>query len=413
MGEQQVTNLRWAAVLSAALTAALNSTAWADDPVVVEGLVWFDRNANGVVDEGEPPLANGRAVRVFNGATKEFIGEFGTDATGRYRASVPDVPLAIYNHNTDVYRATTKSSFFPKEGGGTFDFGIRGATVWGHSFWDVNQDGVKQDDERALPQPGTGEPYSLDGRLAEHPGLDGIQRIHDVPDGEHTFSPGKPGAAESLILSEPLNDHDLDWRQPSRKVLVAGGHDVRLDARYFAAEYDPALGPLGVTPDRDTYAVGDVLEVVVPLHNRGNAPVRIGLQATSRFEVVRVDGAVEPWLGIWQTREHVPAGERVDVTVTLKLTEPVHEVRFRAVIAESDVDTANNESFVEFTMAGAPTTTTTTTVPTTTTAAPVVVAGNDGGLAETGASPGMFLITGGLLVGGGALTYLAARRRRA
>ncbi|MEU6150959.1 hypothetical protein ABZ816_13250 [Actinosynnema sp. NPDC047251] len=415
-------NARWAAGCAAALAVLLPGLAQAqDDTTSITGLVWFDRNENGVVDAGEPPLANGRAVRVFNAATKEFIGEFGTDGTGRYRADLPDVPLAIYNHNTDVYRATTTSSFFPEEAGGTFDFGIKGATVWGYSFWDVDGDGVKQDGERALPQPGTGRTYAVSGPVtltADHPGPDGVQRVHDVPDGEFTFSPGTPGAAENLLLVDPTTGHDVP---ADRRITVAGGQDVRVDARYFEAVHDAAAGPLTVTPDGPA-RVGDLLEVVVPLENRGTVPVRIGLAPVSRLAVSGVVGAV-PWQGVWRTADAVPAGGRVEVTVTVKLTEPLDEVRFRVVTEEPDADRANDESAAKVvvitptttptTPPPATTTPTTTTAGTTTTSATAVVVPSPGGLAGTGASPGPFLLIGGLLVGGGGVAWFAARRRRA
>ncbi|MEU4801637.1 hypothetical protein [Actinosynnema sp. NPDC023587] len=319
------------------LAVVLPGSAQAREPgpagtVPVTGVVWFDRNANGVVDEGEPPLANGRAVRVFNGVTKEFIGEFGTDGTGRYRADVPGIPPAIYNHNTDVYRATTAPS----------------------------------------------------------------------------FSPGTPGASEHLLLVDPETGHDV---RAFREITVAGGQDVRVDARYFEAVHDAAAGPLVVTPDGPA-RLGDVLDVVVPLENRGNAPLRIGLEPVSRLEVTGVAGAV-PWRGIWRTADDVPAGGRVAATVTVRLSEPLDELRFRVVVEEPDRDRGNDESAARIVVVVPPTSATSatstsaprgtwsTTAATTGTTGMTGVVPAEGGLAGTGAAPGLVTLIGGLLVGGG------------
>jgi hypothetical protein len=86
-GEFQVRSLtgRFAAILAAVGVAALASplAVAEENTVTVEGLVWFDRDADGVVDVGEPPLANGRGVSVYNASTKELIERFGT----RHRAA--------------------------------------------------------------------------------------------------------------------------------------------------------------------------------------------------------------------------------------------------------------------------------------------------------------------------------------
>ncbi|MBP2339786.1 hypothetical protein JOF41_005964 [Saccharothrix coeruleofusca] len=414
--------LRRVAGLTAVLVVVGSGTAVAQDGATIEGLVWFDRNGNGRVDEGEPPLANGRGVRVFQG--KQFIGEYGTDANGRYRATgLPASGLTIFSHNTDVYAATTESALYDK-GAGAYDFGVRGGTVTGLAYVDANRDGVKQDGERPLQAP-----HRLGDRTATT--TDGGYRVEDVPEGEHAFQ-----AADLRRLSL-VDSPELDWSTGAGKVFVGKGGEVRLDTRYFEPRGDFAVGPLVVTPAKDVYALNDEVEVVVTLTNKGDAPDSTSfVMASLAARLVSASDQVTityPELGgEFELKQRLAPGASVDVRLRYALDQADIE-SFHVIVrlgAFGDVNFADNVSVrpisVRVPSSTAPSTTTTaaptsttgpsTTAAPTTSTTPAAVAGggrNSTGLARTGAAPLPFLVIGGLLLGGGVLTYLAARRRRA
>lgn len=417
--------LRRVAGLTAVLVVAGTGTAAAQDGATVEGLVWFDRNANGKVDEGEPPLANGRGVRVFQG--KQFIGEYGTDANGRYRATgLPAGGLTIFSHNTDVYAATTDSAFYDK-GAGTYDFGIRGGTVTGLAYVDANRDGVKQGGEEAL------RPAHEVGGTVATTSADGTYRVEDVPEGEHTFQAADLRRPGRLSL---VDSPELDWNTGAKRLFVGKGAEVRLDTRYFKPRGDFAVGELAVEPAEDVHALGDEVELVVPITNRGEAPesssfVMVDLDArfVSASDNVTVD---TPELGNeFHLKERLAPGAGVEVRLRYALDRA--EIKSFHVFSRpgeyfGDEDFGNNNSIRPISVSGPSTSVppTTTTAPTSSTTAPTtatstttttpapVAGGRQGtGLAGTGAAPLPFLVVGGLLLGGGVLTYLAARRRRA
>jgi hypothetical protein len=427
---------RVAAVLTAVSAVALTSplAVAQEDTVTLEGLVWFDRNANGVVDAGEPPLANGRAVRVFNG--KEFIGEYGTDANGRYKVEgLPNTQLSIYNHNTDIYEATTTSSFFP-HGGGTFDFGIRGGTVQAFSYVDFNLDGVKSAYEEEVPgdQPlrltyygliSGGEPDKGVVMPAPTRGANGEFTFSDVPLGEHVL--GADNRWPDLKLAPPLVDHDIDPVTRQKAIVVREAETTRVDARYTYPDADFVAGAAKLVPGKDGYRPGDEVELVVPITNKGEAadkPSFLLLGAVPRVVSTSANVvAVGP--AEFALRDLMAVDETVEVRVKFVLDDPEVE-QFHlfidpvSALNHRDVDRKNNHAIVPVTYLPAeptttpPTGTTTTTAPPTptTTSTAVIVAGGRG-LANTGAAPLPFLGIGVLLlIGGGALTFLAARRRR-
>ncbi|WP_141979963.1 hypothetical protein [Saccharothrix saharensis] len=402
----------------------------AENTVTIEGLVWFDRDADGVVDAGEPPLADGLGVSVFDARTKALIGEYGTDASGRYRAEgLPDVPLAIYNYNTEFYQATTPSTVNPHSGGGTLDFGFRGGTVRGFSFDDANRDGVRQTHEADVPG---GPTVRLEHPKTKVPpatrGVRGEYEFTDVPVGVHTSVVAD--TVPEMKVAAPVSEHDVDPATRRKDIVVRAGETTRVDVRYTHLDADFVAGAPRLEPAEDAYRPGDVVTLVVPVTNRGEArdnPEMVVFGSTPEFvgaaDHVRVITPGQEF----SLRDPIAVGETVDVRLTYRLGDPAFDrfhllIRPVSVLGHKETNFADNHAIVplKYTTGEQPTTTTppTTTAPTpttsTTTTAPAVVRVSSGtsGLARTGAAPLPLLVVGGLLIGGGALAFLAARGRR-
>ncbi|ATE57769.1 hypothetical protein [Actinosynnema pretiosum] len=390
-----------------AVTAVLmllgGGTALAQDGEVLDGLIWFDRNGNGVVDAGEPALASGKGVRVFNAATKEHIGDYGTDANGRYRATgLPaGVPLAIYNANTDRYATTTPSSVF-RTGGATLDFGIRGGVVTGSAFVDADRDGVRDAGEREL-QPA----HRLGGLTAT-----GSYRVEDVPEGDH-----------ELVLAD-LRAQGLLPSAVTAELFVGKGEQVRLDTPYFAPRADLVLGALKLGPDKPgARATGDEVELSFAITNSGEAAdgVRFTVDRPKAKLLSTGEGVVAEGDGFALTAPLEP-GATATARLRYALTDPTI-TGFRVVLAPGtsfgDGDPSDNTAEVALSVTAPPSSTppsTTSTAPGSSTA-PTTTAPPVGGapkqLARTGAAPFWPLVTGlALLVAGLALHHAARTRRR-
>ncbi|NUT53096.1 MAG: hypothetical protein HOV94_38290 [Saccharothrix sp.] len=424
-----------AAVLVAGGVMALANpfAAARENTVVLEGLVWFDRDADGLVDEGEPPLVDGDAVRVYNAATKESLGEYRTGADGRYRAEVPDVPLAFWSLNAGYYESTTKSSYNPVTGGGTFDFGLRGGTVRGFSFQDLDGDGVRQSHEPDVPGAPTVRLFldKVDGEVEVAPPTRGVN-------GEYEFRDTPVGSDLSIVadavperkLAPSASEYDVDPATRRKPIVVRAGETTRVDVRYTYLKSDFQVGTPRLEPARDAYRVGDVVTFVVPLTNRGEAPdnpAMVVFGSTPEFLGANDAVAVVTPGQEFTLRDPIAVGASAEVRLTYRLTDPEFDefhllVRPFSALGHRDDDLKGNHAIVslkytsgEQSTTTTPTTTTTapsSTTTTTTTVAAAPVAGGTNGLASTGVAPAAFLALGLLLVGGGALTFLAARRRR-
>ncbi|MCC8249114.1 hypothetical protein [Saccharothrix luteola] len=396
------------------------------DTVTLEGRVWFDRDADGVVDPGEPPLVNRLPVDVHDATTKAFIGSYYTDADGRYKAEgLPDVPLAVYNRNAGIYEPTTVSTVNPVSGGGTFDFGVRGGTVRGFSFSDLNRDGVRQAREPDVP--GAPTVRLIFGIVDVAPatrGVNGEYEFTDVPIGSDVSIVADN--APELKLAQPLTEHDIDPATRQKKIVVRAGETTRVDVRYTYLDADFVAGTPRLEPAKDAYRVGDVVTLVVPVTNRGEAPDNPEMVVFgSTPEFLRAGDRVTVITPGQEFRLNGPmaVGETVDVRLEYRLDDPGFAqfhllIRPFSALGHRETNFKDNHAIVPLKYATdeQPTTTTTPTPTstTTTTSAPVVVqvAGGSSGLADTGAAPFPMAAIGGLLLGAGALTFLAARRRR-
>lgn len=410
----------------AALAASAVPAAAQDGTVVIEGLVWFDRNGNGTREAGEPPLANGRAIRVSDVATKQDIGAFGTDAEGRYRAVVPDVPVMVYNHNADVFQPTTKHLSRPVVGGGTFDFGLRGADVpvlcW-------VEDDNPTDSSGTTPPGGcpvrlTGGPFGVDLPIGQ-PTANGTYFFNDLPAGKYAVTAGTL-FEHGLALTRPDHENDVDWATYRREIEI----DHSLSGPWVEVTYDEARGDMAyvlrLEPNRDRFEVGEEFEAVVSVTNRGTAPERaafvLGEPFDQQAEKLSVGDNVTAEAGEYTLKDRLLPGETAEVRFKLRVKAPFSMVDVVGAHVNElpDADPSNNAARVPVTIGGGTSTTppTTSTTPPTTTTAPttgsstIPVAGDGGDLAETGAAPFPLFALGGLLLGGGALALVAARRRR-
>ncbi|MEV8441448.1 SdrD B-like domain-containing protein [Actinosynnema sp. NPDC051121] len=424
---------RFAALFTAVGVAALVSplAVAEENTVTLEGLVWFDRNANGVVDAGEPPLANGRGVEVYDVATKSLIKAYGTDANGHYKAEgLPDVPLTVHTPNTDVFEATTPATFNPVTGGGRFDFGVRGGTVRGFSFNDANRDGVRQTYESDVPgAPTVRLVGGKDDRAPATRGVNGEYEFRDVPVGTWLPMSIVADVAPELKLADPVTEFDIDPGTRQKPFVVRAGETARVDVRYTYLDADFVAGTPRLEPAEDAYRLGDVVTLVVPVTNKGEAPdnpVMVVFDSTPEF--VSAGDGVEVITPGQEFRLTGPmaVGATVDVRLTYRLDKPEFEqfhllIRPFSALGHRETNFKDNHAIVPLKYASGEQSTT-TTPPTTTTASPtttttttpaaVQVAGSSSGLAGTGAAPFPLVAIGGLLLGAGALTFLAARRRR-
>ena len=417
-----------ALVAAAGVVALASPLAVAQEATVtLEGLVWFDRDADGVVDPGEPPLANGRGVDVYDARTKARIGEYRTDANGRYEATgLPDVPLAIYNYNSDSYEATTPATINPVSGGGRFDFGFRGGTVRGFSFADANRDGVRQTYEADVP--GAPTVRLVHGVVDVKPatrGVKGEYEFTDVPVGDQVTVVADN--VPEMKLAATVTEHDVDPATRAKKIVVRAGETTRVDVRYTHLDADFVAGTPRVEPTEDAYRLGDVVTLVVPVTNRGEAPDNpemVVFGSTPEFVAADAPVAVITPGQEFRLTRSMAVGETVDVRLTYRLDEPGFDrfhllIRPFSALGHKETNFSDNHAIVplKYTTGEQPPTTTTTTAPATaitSTSAPAMVQspGGGSGLARTGAAPLPLLAVGGLLLGGGALTFLAARRRR-
>ena len=419
----------FAVTLTAArVLAATGAPAFAqDETITVEGLVYLDRNANRTFDAGDSVRANGVGVRVTNTDTNETVGDFGTGADGRYRAVLPKGPtysVAIweleYSFNRVSYDSVTESR-------ADADFNLLGHVVTGSTFVDTNGDGVKQAGEKVHQGRIKASGKASGGRAVEletQAGEDGTYSL-DLPNGDFTIT-APDLTANGLSLAEPKAADDIDWLTGSRKIQqMLDNRTHRVDVRYVEAKADIALTS-AITPVKDTYTVGDQIELKLTLANKGNVPVAptfvlgsLAAKVLSHSDNVTVrPGTVEDFT----VADKILPGKQIEVALKLELNDvtytEVHAMARFNFGRLPDVDRKNNVAVkpikvVEKSTA-TPTTTETTAAPTTTTTTTPAVAkaGNKSGLASTGASPLGFLALGSLLLAAGLGAFFVARRRR-
>jgi LPXTG-motif cell wall-anchored protein len=399
-----------AVVMTAALvlSAVATSAAAEDEKITVDGLVWLDHDQNTKHDPAEPVLGNWRGVQVKKADTDEVVGEFPTDADGRYRAELPAGRYIVTVLANGEY-STTNGMTRLVGSTATFDFGLRGASITGRSFADRNRDGLRQPDEELL-SPGT-----LNGKPVPMPREDGQFSVEDLPYGKYKFVPADY-TSHRLVLAEPNGTFEFtlgELEGPSP-----------LDVRYVKPKGDLAITVPVVSPAKDVYVVGDEVDVAFQIVNKGELP-EMPTFTTGMWSLTTLGHSdnVEPTPGSYDqfaVKSPLPPGQSLDVRIRARFTttEPVSVNVLVRPSRWGDDNFKDNVQIkpIKVVEKGAETTTppastTTTAAPTTTTTA-VAKAGTRSGLASTGASPLGFIALGSLLLAAGLGVFFVARRRR-
>ncbi|MFS8104816.1 MSCRAMM family adhesin SdrC [Lentzea alba] len=390
----------------------------------ITGLFYLDRNGNNAYDAGDSVRPWGPGVRITNQDTKRSF-DVAVGADGRYGIfNLTKGPTyLVENLNVPNY-STTKLSFTTTETVTDGDFPLQGHVVKGLSFVDTNRDGVKQADEKVAPLPSKVSGKALDGTAVDVEATldENGEYSVDLPAGDFTFT-APDIASAGLVLAEPKAATDIDWVSGTRKLTQnADNRTQRVDVRYFTPKPDVAVDDAVVTPAKDTYTLGEQVEIKVTLSNKGDVPVapsfvmaNFGAKLLKHSDNVKLTDKFD-----LQVNDKILPGKQVDVVLKTELNDitftevwPVARFTFGNL---QDVNRKNNSvrKPIKVVDKTAPTSPSETTAPpTTTTTQPAVAqAGNKSGLAKTGAAPLGALALGGLLLAAGAGALLVARRRR-
>lgn len=414
------------ATTAALVLTAIGAPALAQsEKMNIEGLVYFDRNGDNTYDAGDGVRAFGPGVRIINMDTKQ-VRDVPTGADGRYMiVNLPKAKYTVVNLDMQNY-TTTKNAHGVTETVTNADFPLRGYFVTGHSFVDANGDGVKQDAEQAV----TGEikasgkaPDESSAEVSATPGADGAYAL-DLPMGEFTLT--APTTANGFALAKPRSGKDVDWVTGTLKLTHdSNNRTQKVDLRYFEPKGDAALVNTTISPAKDTYTVGEQIEVKFQLINKGDVPgklsvVMFGLGSMDA-KLLSLSDNVTGTMQDFETVAKLLPGESITVAMKVEIlsTELSEIYPFARPFMGpfKDVDHTNQgQPFrkvikVVEKSTTTPTSPSETTAPTTTTTPAVAKAGN-AGLASTGASPLGFLALGALLLAAGAGAFLMARRRR-
>lgn len=418
-------------LFAVAMTAALvlpavaTSAAAQDEKITVEGVVFFDHNGNEAFDAGEPVRADSPGVSVRDLDADKIVGEFPTDANGRYRAVLPKGPrYLVVRNEVEGYNGPWGAKIVQEDR--TLDFPLWGRYVSGISFVDANGDGVKQADERTVGgrvqvagETSTKKPVKVEAEIA----ADGSYHV-ELPEGDYTLTaPDLTG--QGLAVAKPLKDNDVDWLTGQAKVLTP---IYRIDLRYFEPEADVAAESIVITPAKDTHTVGEEIGVDVKLTNKGDVPGTLSfvLLGTSEMKFLAHSPSVTGSNGDYETVAKILPGQSVTVGLKLEFVKAgsaeIWPFARPWVNGHKDVDRTNQGVQLKKTVNVVEKTTTEpstspssseATTPTTTTTTPAVAQeGSKSGLASTGASPLGFLALGALLLAAGVSAFFVARRRR-
>jgi len=290
-------------------------------PVIVAGQIFEDKNANGVLDEGEPPL-DGAIIFVVstdsqgnpNPEGTNFVNEVinpASDGTysidlppGTYTATVAPLgdfqlsPLSdpqVVGNDFDplTYKTLPVVLTSGEDGAGSFDAGFyEPVTISNQVFEDINGDGIRDPDEEPyvgnitviLYDPNSDDP---DVPIAEVQTDDrGIYTIPDVPPGDYLvlFQPED----ESVIFSpqdvgeDDCLDSDAD-STGAASVTVTSGDDVLCLG--VGVTSLPSIGPNIVFEDMNGNGLQDEGEeglpgVPVTLYNSDGTEIDVAITNT-------------------------------------------------------------------------------------------------------------------------------------
>ncbi|SER34583.1 hypothetical protein [Lentzea albida] len=409
------------------LPSAAVSAAAQGETITVEGLFYIDRNGDNAFTAGENVRAGGPGVQIRVQGTNELVGTFPTGPDGRYRAVLPKGPKYVTSSLEKDY-SSTRLGHDASESRTDADYPLRGYFLNGVTFVDTNGDGVKQAEEKThggkvkvTGQVHSGAQFSGEAQA----GPDGAYQL-DLPFGALTLT-APDLTKDGLALAKPRTASDVDWVSGTTALVGADNREVRADVRYVEARADIALSA-SVVPAKDSYVLGEQVDVKLTLANKGNVPVvpsvvmaEFVAKLVSHSDNIKlINGRDDEF----ETVAKILPGEQADVVLKVELNDLTFDkvqpiVRFNFGNLQ-DVDRKNNVLLppiaVKVVEKGttAPTTSTSpsqSAVPTTTAPA-VAKAGNGSGLASTGASVFGPLALGAVLLAVGASAFFVARRRR-
>ncbi|MCK2236432.1 MULTISPECIES: SdrD B-like domain-containing protein [unclassified Crossiella] len=336
-------NLRRTAVVLAgvSLLSLTGMPAQAEDTAptgVVTGRVWFDRNADGAAQPGEPGAWEAE-VSFYDVLRLRPAGKAVTDEDGRYTSPALRFGLYKVSHHRAEYAATTGPVRFvlvSAEGIRPADFGIRGATVTGVVWQDTDRDGRRDQGEPPLSevQLSSVKPVTRYAVSA----ADGRYTLEDLPAGRFQLKASSVAGPAQLTLTRPGRDNAFTWGSyTTRELRVRPGETVRgVDAGYAESHYD---GTLAISTDRDpqTVAVGEPLKITVHLTNRGDTGQRVAVSLYPPAGV-RISGVSGDWTvvstgpTVLANSVHAiePGARECALTLTVVLEHPLTEpLQFR------------------------------------------------------------------------------------
>lgn len=246
---------QFAVAMTAALgmLAASTGTAAAQDEITFDGTIWFDRNSNGTADAGEPGAAWVPAVRVVDTTTGLEVANVYANYFGRYSVTVPAGPeYRVESTGQRGYVVTTEPVVLRNQSS-TIDFGLRGGTITGQAYADLNANGVKD----------SGEPAVKAGKL------DGYDIVQDA-DGRFTVPDGWRGQHRLEPADNRANGYALIGQTGDRFVTIEDtDRPVHVDIRYSKPAGNLAVEGFTWTPWQITWKVGDVVDASFTIANHG------------------------------------------------------------------------------------------------------------------------------------------------
>lgn len=313
-------------IAAVAFLAASAGTAAAQDQVTFEGLAWFDRNGNGTVDAGEPEAEFSCPVEVVDNSTGQYVTSGCTNGFGRYSVTVPAGP-EYRLESTRSYVVTTEPVVLRKESG-TFDVGLRGGTVTGQAFADLNANGAKD----------AGEPAVKAGKLDGYDvaqDAEGRFVIENLWLGQHRFEAADNRADGYVAIGQRETSFVIsDVDQPTS-----------IDARYAKPRGNIAVEGFAWTPSKGTWVVGEVVDAKFTIANRGEVVEQPSFTFGTWADKVlsHSDNFVRSGAG-YVLKDPLQPGQSVEIAVRTEFVKPGFQAMnvFVQVSAEGEADTDDN-----------------------------------------------------------------------
>lgn len=333
-----------------------SATAWADTSTgSISGVVWFDRNSDHRQDNGEPGF----------GAAQVSVTDLADGTTSTITAGLVDGTFTISDLAPGVYQlsspqtgyvSTTAPTVRVRVASGsqaTAEFGVRGATIEGTTWHDLNSDGIRQPSEPGL----AGVQLSVHESTLHYANgaasdANGIYRIQDLPAGSYQVSLSEPPAGYGL--TQPGRDSVFDPTTGTGNTLVqvgAGQRAGHVDAGFVTASVDTAITAFTVP---DQLHVGDQVSIGVDVANLSNVPERLfatvdfpagftPVSATADNGLAAGVFGQEAYLGS-EVNPALPANTTVHLTVSATVTSALSDATISVGTPpySGDTNPANN-----------------------------------------------------------------------